>query len=573
MHKFIFSRKAAATLLFSSLIASSVLLSSSAEADLPPELWREGVDVPAGGRANILQSPIADYFKNVEAGRLHAQIYPVSVTGILPPYEPFKKLTEVNKGGFLKELFEAIFRKLVGIKSFGGVLTYLGLHPYPQASDEGVYQVPFPDGVRPDSPVGFGLIERGGAQGFTFSCAACHSSNLFGKTVLGMSNRFPRANDFFVHMKPALLALNMPLFKKWTKANAAEMALLRSSRESLRQVAAIQPITLGLDTSLAQVALSLNMREDDAWATPSEWAQAFPREDEFLDEHPADSKPAVWWNVKYKNRWLSDGSVVSGNPIFTNIIWNEVGRGADLRSLETWLAENPKIIDELTSAVFASEAPRFTDFFPAEKIDLDSAKRGEKLFVQSCAGCHGHYEKAWHLPEAQSLSAADKLKTTLVRPPVKTFVVDVGTDPYRHRGMRSLEKLNHLAISQANGIVIKAQKGYVPPPLVGIWARWPYFHNNSVPSLCALLTRSAKRPKVYYSGHAHDKERDFDSICNGYPSGTRVPQSWKTDEHRYDTSRAGMSNEGHDEGIFLKNGKEIFTGDEKIALIRFLQTL
>ena len=36
---------------------------------------------------------------------------------------------------------------------------------------------------------------------FTFSCAACHSSNLFGKTVLGMTNRFPKANEFFIKAK------------------------------------------------------------------------------------------------------------------------------------------------------------------------------------------------------------------------------------------------------------------------------------------------------------------------------------------------------------------------------------
>jgi len=48
----------------------------------------------------------------------------------------------------------------------------------------------------------------------------------------------------------------------------------------------------------------------------------------------ADSKPAVWWGLKYKNRWLSDGSVVSGNPIFTNIIWNELVTLNDLTDLK-----------------------------------------------------------------------------------------------------------------------------------------------------------------------------------------------------------------------------------------------
>src|SRR5690606_8081024 len=111
-----------------------------------------------------------------------------------------------------------------------------------------------------------------------------------------------------------------------------------------------------------------------------------PRKDR-LDRIPADSKPAVWWNLKYKNRWLSDGSVVSGNPIFTNILWNEIGRGADLNQIESWLHNNAKIIRELTTAVFSVEPPRMTDFFEADNFDLPLAQEGQKLFHQTCARC------------------------------------------------------------------------------------------------------------------------------------------------------------------------------------------
>lgn len=549
-------------------LSLGVLASASASPD-----WTTNAVVPPGGRANIFNATVDEFLQLKTQGQLHAQIYPVSVTGILPPFEPFRKLAEDDGKNPFTEFFESIFRGAVGVKNFDSVMGYIGLKPYPLETDSGVYQVPYPQGIRPHSRLGLGLIERGGAKGFTFSCAACHSGNLFGKTVLGMTNRFPRANDFFVKMKPALNAVELNLFQLWTGATDEEVALFESSRKSLSHVAARSPIQLGLDTSLAQVALSLNQREKDGYASTSDWLETFPREDAYLDENPADSKPAVWWNVKYKNRWLSDGSVLTGNPIFTNIIWNEIGRGADLKILEKWLAENPKVIRELTTAVFSSEAPRFTDFFPAEKIDLAKAKSGEQLFLQSCAGCHGHYEKAWNLPEASTLSRVQLLATTLVKPPAKTRVFDVGTDPNRRLGMKSLEQLNRLSISKKNGIVIQAQPGYVPPPLVGIWARWPYFHNNSVPSLCAVLTQASKRPKTYYAGEADDRERDFDAQCNGYPVGAKTPDAWKTKDYRYETTRNGMSNRGHDEGIFLTNGKEKFTPEQKLALIQFLQTL
>ncbi|MBX3042022.1 MAG: hypothetical protein KF789_15050, partial [Bdellovibrionaceae bacterium] len=292
-----------------------------------------------------------------------------------------------------------------------------------------------------------------------------------------------------------------------------------------------------------------------------------------LDRLPADSKPAVWWNLKYKNRWLSDGSVISGNPVFTNILWNEVGRGADLHEIEEWLDQNPRIVQELTTAVFSAEPPLMSDFFDVDSFDLPRAKEGQQLFNGTCARCHGTYEKGWDRADASSLSKKELLKTTLVRYHQKTPVIDVGTDPLRHQGMASLERLNDLVISQKQGTVIKPQKGYVPPPLVGIWSRWPYFHNNSAPSLCAVLTRGPDRPMVYYSGESKNPETDFDRDCNGYPLGTKTPVAWKTREHRYDTRKAGMNRFGHDEGVFLKNNRELFTPDQKKSIIRFLQTL
>jgi hypothetical protein len=181
------------------------------------------------------------------------------------------------------------------------------------------------------------------------------------------------------------------------------------------------------------------------------------------------------------------------------------------------------------------------------------------------------YEKNWSLSNAQELSKAERLKTHLVRYPSQTFVVDVGTDPNRYLGMKSLTPLNDLSISKANHIVIKPQKGYVPPPLVGVWARWPYFHNNAAPSLCAVLTAGNKRPQGYWARAAIDPQKDFDFECNGYPE--KPSPAYSSSEYYYNTRREGMSRLGHDEGIFLYHGEEVFTPEEKYQLIQFLQTL
>ncbi len=533
-------------------------------------LWAEGVEIPAGGRGNPYGLELNDLQKSIVRGKTHSQIYPVASTGLLPPLRPIENFLADNDPNPFKNLITEIFQASTEMHSLNEIFSWVGLHDYPLDSDDGIYSVPYPEssagvkGSRPDYKMGYGTITRKGVQGFTMGCATCHSANLFGKTVLGMTNRFPRANDTLIRAKHALPLINAAMFQKYNHATNQETALLIEDRTNVRSIGAKLPLTLGLDTSLAQVALSLDHREPDAWASKNLYYELNPRSD-ILDDHPGDSKPAVWWNVKYKNRWLSDGSIISGNPVFTNILWNEIGRGEDLHTLDQWLTENSQIIKDLASAIFSMESPRITDFFPTEMIDLESAKRGQKIFSASCTKCHGNYLKNWDLPNVFKLSATELLKTNQVL--YKTKVVDVGTDSLRRKQMKSLEKLNSLEISQKYHTVIQPQEGYVPPPLVGIWARWPYFHNNSVPSLCAVLSKQSDRPATYYAGEANSPTADFDFACNGYPAAEKVPEKWRTSEYLYDTSREGMSNSGHDSHM------ESLSSENKKDLIRFLQTL
>jgi hypothetical protein len=142
-----------------------------------------------------------------------------------------------------------------------------------------------------------------------------------------------------------------------------------------------------------------------------------------------------------------------------------------------------------------------------------------------------------------------------------------------HEGMSSLLQLNDLAISQKYGITIKQQYGYVAPPLNGIWARWPYFHNNSAPTLCDVLVAAEQRQTRYVVRASDNSETDFDSDCNGYPKVSvrefrRAPRP-----DRVTLGRPGLGNQGHDEGIFIKKGRNLLDARARSDLIRFLQTL
>jgi hypothetical protein len=241
------------------------------------------------------------------------------------------------------------------------------------------------------------------------------------------------------------------------------------------------------------------------------------------------------------------------------------------------MADNRKTIDELTVAAFATEAPRWTDFFSVTSIKIEKAKKGEVVFKNSCQKCHGEYQKAWSDVNSDKLSDSEKIVTTKIFYSDQTKVKDVGTDPQRYEGIKFFaDNLNRLEISQWMKTYVEPQKGYVPPPLVGIWSRYPYLHNNSIPNLCALLTRPENRPKWFVQGPAENRETDFDQDCVGYPVGNKIPRHWLKDkEATYIANQKGkgMSNLGHSKAIVGENGEDLLTPEQKMDLIEFLKTL
>ena len=62
--------------------------------------------------------------------------------------------------------------------------------------------------------------------------------------------------------------------------------------------------------------------------------------------------------------------------------------------------------------------------------------------------------------------------------------------------------------------VIRDTAGYQAPPLDGIWATAPYFHNGSVPTLYHVLNSKA-RPRLFTRSFRTDKD-DYDAIRLGW---------------------------------------------------------
>lgn len=560
--------------------------------------WEENFEIPGdfyceldhghkicltkSSRNNIYHLNNNDLHRINESGAKHALNYPVNITRLQLPKKTMERIFSESAHSPIRRFLFKIANKISHFDSFQDIFKWLGLHDFPQTSEEyGPNIIPYMEEFR-EYPMGVSIFDhQNDSKGVSFSCAACHSADLFGVKVLGLTNRFPMANEAFILGKKALSKAPPSLFKLLTGADEAELAIYSNTHQAIKYVGVKEPLSLGLDTSLAQVGLSLAHRFKDEYATKPKKLNSRRNhhirrrvKNHPLQKIPADSKPAVWWNLKYKTRWLSDGSIVSGNPVHTNFLWNEIGRGVELRELERWLIDNKKKVKELTSFVFSTKAPKYNDFFPGE-INIEKAKAGQKLFMKTCKGCHGRYEKFWEQQDSWKYSYEKQIQTKHVWYHRKTPVIDVKTDPHRYDGMNYFYRdLNRLKISKTIGAKVVPQKGYVPPPLVGIWARWPYFHNNSAPTLFDVITPDYKRPKTYIAVEAKDPNKDFDKIKNGYPAPELIkPEFRNNKKYFFDTTIRGLSNMGHTKMLLDENGNERFTFEEKLELIEFLKTL
>lgn len=556
------------------IIGIMIGLITPSYASVDPDWSENATIIPGENRANIYETTSTELDQLKNDGYIHAMKYPVSVTGLLIPYRPLVNFLNSGSESPIKKLLLAMGKQMAGFQTEAEMYEWIGLSKFNSPNAVGIYKMPRPAGQPDALYVGAGLIKTANGEGLTFSCFACHATNLFGTTVMGLTNKRPHSNKLFHMARKYVPNIPTGIFKSSTKASEGEVLMFNRTKKNLLAVDSVVPQVYGLDTSLPHTALSLARRNNDDYATKNPILERYPREQE-LATFVADSKPMPWWNLKYKTRWLADGSIVSGNPIFTNFLWNEIGRGTDLKELEKWMQDNSKTIKEITAAAFSNEAPRYTDFFPVDSIDIASAKRGEKLFNSSCLKCHGEYQKGWSLENAGELSQLELLATTKVIYHDKTPVKDVGTDPNRYQAMKYFaDDLNNLAISKWMKTKVEPQVGYVPPPLVGIWARYPYFHNNSVPTLCDVLSTEKNRPKKFVLGPAENKATDFDQECVGYPVGSKIPKAWlKDDEAIYDTTKPGLRNIGHTKMLLNENGTEKFSISDKKDLVSFLKTL
>ncbi len=244
-----------------------------------------------------------------------------------------------------------------------------------------------------------------------------------------------------------------------------------------------------------------------------------------------------------------DGSI---GTVDLPVIWNQRAReGMYLH----WDGNNNAITERNFAAAMAIGASpysvltdnfqRVTDFvltLPPPKfpypVDEAAAERGWEVFQAECADCHAF--------------GGAKVGTV-------TELADVGTD--RHRldsfTVQLVDDFHTIDEGPFHFDAYRKTDGYANLPIDGAWARAPYLHNGSVPTLWDLLSPVAERPSTFTRGSdVYDPER------MGFVSGPpAVGEGFVQD-----ASVPGNGNQGHTYGTQLGE-------DQKRDLIEYLKTL
>jgi mono/diheme cytochrome c family protein len=240
--------------------------------------------------------------------------------------------------------------------------------------------------------------------------------------------------------------------------------------------------------------------------------------------------------------------------------WDGNNTSVDERNLSAALGAgvtpvtvNIAAVRRIRSWIWNLSAPPFP---VPSAIDQSKIEHGRQLFAEYCAGCHGMKTASGHYDyDTNSFPHLGQV----------VALEQIGTD--RDRWASYTQNFSAAQNTLYAGYPwrfshFRKTAGYANQPLDGIWARSPYLHNGSVPTLRDLLEPAANRPKKSYRG-----SDIFDTAKVGYR--TDGYGSAPEDLFLYDTSVPGNSNSGHEGKTF---GTELPSAD-KDAIVEYMKTL
>ena len=246
----------------------------------------------------------------------------------------------------------------------------------------------------------------------------------------------------------------------------------------------------------------------------------------------------AWWQLHHKERAFADGGGDASSHRSTMATLVAFGVTPD-----QLMAREEEFID-----VFHYLLSLETPCWSLTTLDAQGVERGQTVFNGHCASCHGVHSG----PDASY--------------PNRVVPLDmIGTDPVRAERFTPVEAAG-LNASWFGSPPFESTGGYLAPPLVGIWALAPYFHNGSVPDLIGVLAPT-ERPAMWRRVELDGSDYDPVRVGLRYEAVTSSPDPNTRDGRLvYDTAREGMSNGGHDFAASL-------SAEQRVDLLEYLRSL
>lgn len=457
--------------------------------------------------------------------------------------------------------------------------TTYGRLPSPQKRKEG--KIPF-------VPVSLGIsiFQREGVALINENCFSCHAGVVRGIVTAGLGNS---------HIDQA--SVYSDIQKLFSFASS------QRPRRSEKEEQELHDLIEYLKTTLAPTLKYAKSRGDNVgpygvWKMVSRFID--PENKGLLtypstESAPLDSwfdslrlptiDPNPWWHLKYKTTCYRYGDAGPYDASHFSLNFTQP---------HSRVNEEHKAHVERVSKVLAFARETTSPSYP-EPLDAEKVEKGRKLFhgeipitngnKLSCYRCHGVYKRNEQFTDLSTPGG------WLVRYETK-HPMNIGTDLAHSDLLMKFERLEEIGkqlekfyekegdTSLTPRFHIPRDKGYLPPPLVGVWASAPYFHNGSVPTV-ELVLNSKKRPAIWKRENRDPFAYNLEELGLKYSIVTPAeyeefsrsvenddPLSPSSLDFRaiYNTRDFGRSNQGHLFG-------DAMADEERKTVIEFLKSL
>ena len=381
-------------------------------------------------------------------------------------------------------------------------------------------------GVNTDIPYSYSAVTASnGVEVVAPNCLQCHGGYVNGDFILGLGDNaadYTLDQSLFAgqldQLVTSLYSTDSP---EWDAYFPFTRSIQATGKDLVTDVVGVNPAN-----KLAFILAAHRDNQDLTWSDE----ELFPVPDEL---YPSDV-PA-WWLLKKKNTMFSAGI---GRGDFAKIMM-----AASVLVVEDTIqaAEIDRNFVDVLAFINTLEAPKYP-----LAIDINKALKGEMLFKDNCAKCHGTYGDNETYPNF--LVHHDLIQTDPA----------VAQNDYSNEDFEQWYNVSWFGTGE-NSARVETTSGYIAPPLDGVWATAPYLHNGSVPTLDALLD-SESRP-TYWDKRLSSDTYDLELVGMDY-----IEQESKTSNYTYNTTLKGYGNQGHYFADHLSD-------NQRSDLIEYLKTL